>query len=653
MFTKRFIKTVFIGMLFSVVFLTLTACARDSETVMHTVSFNTNGGNAIDSIEVAQGRRITVNVPDPFIDDDTEFVGWYRDEQLQTPWNFDVDVVTNNMTLHARWRRVEIFPTEVEFTAEPFSTTLSWLQSFVNEETSFEVRLYQGQVATRQEAGEDEDGNPTTVIVEYYVYSDTYTVIPGTHVAGEENQVTWTPDVEVQGGIYKVEIITNGENPVILEDMIFRGEGTQNNPYLLATSEDLSAIAHENNSGDGMYYKVFNNFTHTSAFADIQHNRFLGTLDGNGRTITVNGNAGLFFELGTSAVIHNLTVAGDITTATVPLIGGFAVHNHGLIRDSESRLALTSTAGEVANRETMMDGGAGGFVGINHEDGVIERVRFAGSSSANGVIKANIGGGGIASINYGIIRDATNRGTMGAYNAVENGRTLSRYSYMGGIAGFNFGTIERTSTTSVGKLMAQRYWDVNVPPTAATNRVIGGIVGYNGPTGVIRESFFSGIRVHGDQFVGGIAGINAGEIRDSYAGSRFYSSTGIRSYVGGRLNVGGIAGAIEGDGIIVNVFSSINVYAYEDTPYAIAPSASNSVYIQRNHDSRATGSHTYGNVPTDQLAAPTGTGNVVIENSALPSTDTEHFWIDGSFAVTLGEAFIEDDGRTVLRWEVE
>ena len=70
-----------------------------------TVTFNSNGGSAVESVEVAKGTPVA-RPDDPTKDGGFMFEGWYSDEGLNTPYNFD-DEVTDNITLHAKWVSVK------------------------------------------------------------------------------------------------------------------------------------------------------------------------------------------------------------------------------------------------------------------------------------------------------------------------------------------------------------------------------------------------------------------------------------------------------------------------------------------------------------------------------------------------------------------
>lgn len=67
----------------------------------HTVTFETNGGSAVASVQVQNGGKVT-RPADP-VRAGWSFLGWYQDAALTTPWNFDADTVTGPITLYAGW----------------------------------------------------------------------------------------------------------------------------------------------------------------------------------------------------------------------------------------------------------------------------------------------------------------------------------------------------------------------------------------------------------------------------------------------------------------------------------------------------------------------------------------------------------------------
>ncbi len=77
-----------------------------------TVSFDTNGGSAIEPQKVRYGEHI--QRPDDPAREGYAFEGWYSDIDLQKLWNFEEDKVQGNMTLYAKWIRTEAESSETQ-----------------------------------------------------------------------------------------------------------------------------------------------------------------------------------------------------------------------------------------------------------------------------------------------------------------------------------------------------------------------------------------------------------------------------------------------------------------------------------------------------------------------------------------------------------
>ena len=75
----------------------------------YTVKFETNGGNAIDSVEVTKDN--TVSEPTAPEKEGYDFAGWYTDAELTSKYDFAA-AVTKNMTLYAAWTEKSTEPVE-------------------------------------------------------------------------------------------------------------------------------------------------------------------------------------------------------------------------------------------------------------------------------------------------------------------------------------------------------------------------------------------------------------------------------------------------------------------------------------------------------------------------------------------------------------
>lgn len=93
-------------------------------TTKHTVSFNSVGGSVIDSVQVDSGNLMSVTT-NP-IKKGYTFVGWYKEANYITKWDFTTDTVTNNLTLFAKWKQNPTIPQNVKLVSTYDSNSLTW-----------------------------------------------------------------------------------------------------------------------------------------------------------------------------------------------------------------------------------------------------------------------------------------------------------------------------------------------------------------------------------------------------------------------------------------------------------------------------------------------------------------------------------------------
>ena len=139
---------------------------------------------------------------------------------------------------------------------------------------------------------------------------------------------------------------------------VWTGSGTEADPYMITTEAELNKLATDVNSGtvySGKYFKLGASITVTDwtpiGQKGSEINKFAGTFDGNGQTVTINGiksdlnpdfggYAG-FFGAVKDATIKNLTVDGTISGADVA--GIVARMDGGTVENCVNRAMVTGT----------------------------------------------------------------------------------------------------------------------------------------------------------------------------------------------------------------------------------------------------------------------------------------------------------------------
>ncbi len=81
---------------------------EEPESSRYTVNFDTDGGSLVASQQVEKGEKV-LKPEDPkksSTDGEYEFLGWYYGNEA---WDFDNDVVTQDITLTAKWKKTESY----------------------------------------------------------------------------------------------------------------------------------------------------------------------------------------------------------------------------------------------------------------------------------------------------------------------------------------------------------------------------------------------------------------------------------------------------------------------------------------------------------------------------------------------------------------
>jgi filamentous hemagglutinin family protein len=235
--------------------------------------------------------------------------------------------------------------------------------------------------------------------------------------------------------------------------------------------------------------------------------------DGSAATTAVAGQA-LVINGQSYTLLYNM---GDVTNVNNALAGRYAlagsldaagtIYTSGVIAGGDTSFNSTAFSGTLEGlghtiANLRIDAGTNNFVGlIGYSTGTVRDLGMVGgrvTGSGNFV-------GGLAGYNLGTITQAYATGTVSASNSV------------GGLAGYNLGTITQAYATGA----------------VSGLKSVGGLAGYN--FGTIIQAYATGA-VSGSNSVGGLAGYNRGIITQAYA-------TGA---VTGTVNTGGLIGVNRG-----------------------------------------------------------------------------------------------------------
>ena len=280
------------------------------------------------------------------------------------------------------------------------------------------------------------------------------------------------------------------------------GNGTPDNPYQIATADDLRAFAAIVNGTDNQTAQPdawavltadinLNNQAWTPIGTD-DSTGFAGTFDGGDHTISglyINNGyyQGFFGVVGSSGTVTNLTIEGAVTTSTATCFGSVAGKNNGTIRDCKNQVSVT------INTITEEDLYVGGMVGINY--GVIESCTNTNTIVVKPDTKYNSYVGGVVGENYsGTVKGCTNSGEV-----TGKGSSVS----VGGAVGVNDDTI--TGCTNSGDVIGKGSY-----------AKVGGVVGDNDETTTDCTNSGDVTGEDPDAMTGGVVGDNTGTVCGCY-----------------------------------------------------------------------------------------------------------------------------------------
>lgn len=229
------------------------------------------------------------------------------------------------------------------------------------------------------------------------------------------------------------------------------GEGTEESPYLLRSSEKLAMFVNRGWGFEGVYFKLTNDVNEHGTPIGTEISPFNGHFDGDGHTVVLDIesdslDAGLFGYIGSCGVVCNVNTAGTVRSSAGVRFGGVCATNEGIILNCTNNAAIIPIGTNAAKAYAGVCGNL--FYGVvqnctNNSD-------ISGENSANHF-------GGICGEGGGLILNCTNNGDItgkcasqfggisglaseqAILNCVNNGAVTGTGSKVGGVFGYGEG----------------------------------------------------------------------------------------------------------------------------------------------------------------------------------------------------------------------
>ena len=295
------------------------------------------------------------------------------------------------------------------------------------------------------------------------------------------------------------------------EGLFAGGTGTADDPYQIATAEELREFAKLVNGGERDASAVLTDDIVLNEKIEVDENGtvtnqeelsewtpigsiisgdpYEGTFNGDGHTISglyIDSSSanyqGLFGRVDTGGKVQNLSVSGSVSVSGSDHVGGVVGLNLGTVINC-------AFSGSVKGSGIYV----GGVVGRN--DGSVKNCYNTGTVTGSGSPV-----GGVVGYNRGSVENCYNTGEV------------SGNSYVGGVVGDNGGTVKNCYNT--GSVSGSEY--------------VGGVVGENSGSSTVENCYNTGA-VSGGEGVGGVVGYNVGPVKNC----RNIGEVSGNNYVGG------------------------------------------------------------------------------------------------------------------------
>lgn len=385
------------------------------------------------------------------------------------------------------------------------------------------------------------------------------------------------------------------------------GDGTSDSPYTIGSVDDWNTlslyIAENEQDLTGLYVRLSSNIDFsesTTAIKPLGYDRktyFNGDLDGYGYTVNIGtveadaeGFGGLLIQTGSSAVIHDLTIEGTLTSSGYGYVGGLVGKLYGKVSNVTNNVAVTLTPNNV----TVY--GAGGIAGGAYAGAVITEcsntAKIVGVGQTGGIVGYGVG----EEENLLSVSNCTNYGNVQGMRTDIGGILGYAYYYTNLSGCVNYAEVDHTEDTLstsaaypyIAGVVGSVYENCNVSQCANHGDVnkafytieeynqAGGIVGCVRNENCVVSYCYNTGDIYAYQTVGGICGnnyhvdgliekcFNVGNITAAYRSAGgitgYAKGTFTDVYNAGDVTAGRYSGGIGGGTSVSYAFVVSNAY---------------------------------------------------------------------------------------------
>ena len=308
---------------------TITSNTVDTKVVNkinYTVIFDSQGGSAVADVSVLEGTTVLKPVDPAY--NDRNFLGWYKEVAYTTAWDFQTDIVTENITLYAKWNNT---PTVSNYTA---TAEYNASVSGIVEGTDID-----GDSLTYSKGSDPSNGTVT-------VNADgTWTYMPNTNYVGSDSFTVTVTDEHGATTVSTVNVTVNAKpntSPTVGIDSVTTEYNTPVGGTVVGTDADGDALSYTKGSGPA------NGTVTVNTDGTWTYTPKAGFTGSDSFTVTVSDGRG-----GTAVSTVNVTVNAQVIPPVEPPVNTPPTVGNYTVTTGYNTPATGTVAGTDANGDAL------------------------------------------------------------------------------------------------------------------------------------------------------------------------------------------------------------------------------------------------------------------------------------------------------------